>query len=148
MCYVQALKTKKRLIFSYAPIQDLKSSIGTFFYIREPMPLPVNSSVRIRMGRKTLHISFHSAARIIGLGFGIYSRRFFTCTIARFRPIAGLWGMSPSGFASPTATTGIASQDHLVGSSSCSSSSSGGGGEFGSWTSCYQPVTLLIIEGS
>jgi len=38
-------------------IQDLRSSNGTFVYLKEPLPLPPSSSVRIRMGRKTLRLS-------------------------------------------------------------------------------------------
>jgi len=38
-------------------ISDLKSSNGTFLYLRKPLPLPSSTPVRIRMGRRTLTVS-------------------------------------------------------------------------------------------
>ena len=38
-------------------LEDLKSSNGTFLYIRKPLPLHIGETVRVRMGRKTLKIT-------------------------------------------------------------------------------------------
>ena len=38
-------------------LEDLKSSNGTFLYIRKPLPLHIGETVRVRMGRKTLKLT-------------------------------------------------------------------------------------------
>lgn len=38
-------------------LQDLRSSNGTFVYIKEPLPLALNQPVRVRMGRRTLKVT-------------------------------------------------------------------------------------------
>lgn len=49
-------------------IQDLRSSNGTFLYLRKPLRIPVGSTTRIRMGRKTVSFTCQGVPRWGGAG--------------------------------------------------------------------------------